>query len=333
MKRANYLLNKIAEPDNIREAAYKAAKGKRNGALVQLFFLNLNQNVVEIRKELINGNLKLKGFRYFVVFEPKERKIAAPHFRDQVIHHSIMNICHSSFEKNQIFDSYASRKNKGTYACLDRAFFFSGKYQFYCKMDVRKYFETISHTVVLAQMEKLFKEKGLIELFAQIVDSYHSTHGRGLPIGSLSSQYLTNHYLCSLDHFIKEKLRIKAYCRYMDDMVIWSNNKAELLHAEKEIAEYVTHNLLVSLKPSILNSTKVGLPFLGYRVFPNTIRLNHLSKHRFIRKNKKLTKAIEKNEISIAEAQRKILPLLAFIQKADTLAFRKRIFLDSDLVH
>ncbi|MBK8193471.1 MAG: hypothetical protein IPK76_09750 [Lewinellaceae bacterium] len=73
----------------------------------------------------MSGEVAVGAYRYFKVYEPKERKICASAFSEQVLHHALMNICHVYFERAQIFDGYASRKDKGTYAALSRARMFS----------------------------------------------------------------------------------------------------------------------------------------------------------------------------------------------------------------
>ena len=159
-------------------------------------------------------------------------------------------------------------------------------------------------------------------IFAEIIDSYHATPGRGLPIGNLTSQYFANQYLATLDHFIKETLQIGAYVRYMDDMVLWSNDKIQLKLALIEIQKFVENQLNCALKPSQLNTCKSGLPFLGYHIFPNHIRLLQQSKRRFIRKMANAADKLERGVWSEAEYSRRIQPLLAFTQHANTRNFR-----------
>ena len=107
-------------------------------------------------------NIQVGNYRFFKVYEPKERQICASVFPEQVLHHALMNLCHDRFEKAQIFDSYASRKNKGTYAALARAKYFSARYEWYLKLDVRKFFESIHHEVLMNQLSNLFKEPDLL---------------------------------------------------------------------------------------------------------------------------------------------------------------------------
>ena len=140
MKRQAHLLEEIAEMNNLALAFWKAQKGKSHAPDVALFRSALFQNLQLLRSQLASGKIDVGHYHYFTIYDPKERIICAADFRERVLHHALMNICHPCFEQYQIFDSYACRKNKGTYAALDRAWFFHRKHQYYLKLDVRKYF-------------------------------------------------------------------------------------------------------------------------------------------------------------------------------------------------
>ncbi len=322
------MFENIMDADNLRLASWKAAKGKRYAPSVLAFQQDLETNLLHLQKQIACGRVEVGNYHYFKVFEPKERQICASAFREQVLHHAMMNICHDYFERAQIFDSYASRKGKGTYAAIARARHFTSRYPWFLKLDVRKFFETIHHDVLKGQLARLFKEPRLLEVFFRIIDSYEASADRGLPIGNLTSQYFANHYLSGLDHFIKENLRIAAYVRYMDDMVLWSREKADLKKALVLIAAFIQNNLRCSLKPEILNKTGLGLPFLGYRIFPHHVRLLQKSKIRFIRKMREIEAHYQLGDWTEAACQRRVLPLIAFTQHADSKTFRKNVLLD-----
>lgn len=325
MKRSGNLLYEITDADNLRFAAWKAAKGKRHSTEILKWFENMEEHIAKLRDQILSGQVQVGNYRYFKVYEPKERQICASAFGEQVLHHAVMNICHAQFEKVQIFDSYASRKGKGTYAALERAKVFTRQNDWYLKLDVKKFFESIHHEVLVQQLCRMFKDPAVVGVFEQIIHSYEASPGRGLPIGNLTSQYFANHYLATLDHFIKEKLRIKAYVRYMDDMVCWSADKEGLLEARDHITDFVEKELACKLKPEGLNRTTTGLPFLGYHVFPYHVRLLQKSKQRFIRKMRSIDDHYQSGEWPESKCQRKVLPLLAFTKHSDANQFRQNI--------
>ncbi|MBL7791237.1 MAG: hypothetical protein JNK77_02850 [Saprospiraceae bacterium] len=324
MKRVDHLLEKVADPDNLRLAFWKARKGKSYTRGVLIYQSNLEDNLFKLREQILSGRIEVGNYHFFKVFDPKERQICAPAFSEQVLHHALMNVCHKYFERMQIFDSYASRKGKGVHAALNRAKVFTKSYNWFLKLDVRKFFDSIHHEVLKNQLRRMFKDWRVLDLLEKIIDSYEASPQRGLPIGNLSSQYFANHYLSGLDHFIKEQLHIKAYVRYMDDMVLWCNSKQELKNALTEIKKFVQNYLQCELKPELLNRTERGLPFLGYVLYPEQIRLSQRSKRRFSTKIQDINDKYRSGMWSEAQCQRCALPLIAFTLHADAKSFRKR---------
>ncbi len=325
MKRKGYLIERIADIDNLRLAYWKAQKGKKDKKDVLLFSTCIDENLATLSREISTGDFKIGNYYYFKIFDPKERQICAASFRERVLHHAIMNVCHAEFESFQIFDSYVCRKNKGTYAAIERAKQLMKQYEWYLKLDIRKYFDNISHQVLAAQLKRKFKDPALLTLLNKIIESYESDKGTGLPIGNLTSQYFANHYLAVADHYAKEQLNASAYVRYMDDIVIWHSDKNMLLQIGKALEDFCNLTLKLELKQFCLNSSVKGLPFLGYLLFPNKIRLAKRSKKRFLTKLKQYEEKYETLFWNEAEYQRHLLPLLSFAQKADTLAFRRKV--------
>ena len=324
MKRENNLIEKIADPDNLRLAFWKARKAKEGKKEVAGFRQNLDANLLQLRNELLTGKITVGNYHYFTIYDPKERKICAASFRERVLHHALMNICHANFEKFQINSSYASRLGKGTYAAIEQAKVYQQKFRWFLKLDVRKYFDSIDHKVLQSLLYNRFKDSLLLKAFTEIIGSYQTMQGKGLPIGNLTSQYFANHYLALADHYIKEKLQASAYIRYMDDMVIWANDKQLLLQTGKMFQKYIVEELLLQLKPFCLNSSDKGLPFCGYLIFPEKVRLKQNSRKRFKTKLIKYTHKLKTGEWNQNEYQRHVLPLIAFAKHADTFKMREK---------
>jgi len=333
MKRTGNLINNISELNNLQLAFWKSQRGKQSREEVINYRNNLQTNLLYLRKQILSGSIDVGNYHYFTIHDPKERTICAASFPERVLHHALINVCHPVFEKHQIYHSYATRIGKGTYKALARAKENQNKYKFYLKLDVRKYFDSISHKILYSKLETILKDPMLLYIFYQIIDSYRSnlsdtfkvSDRLGLPIGNLSSQYFANHYLASADHYIKNTLRIKGYVRYMDDMILWHNNKNELLQAGNKILKYLENILKLDLKIFSLNKSIYGVNFVGYQIFPNKILLSKRSKKRFTHKYKEYTYKLNSGEWSEAEYQNHILPLFAFTQHAYTKQFRKQI--------
>lgn len=325
MKRKGQLIEPIADIENLQLAYHKAQQGKSANHEVYEYGKLLPEHLSMLQQQIISGRVETANYRCFTIYDPKKRLICAAPFGQRVLHHAIMNVCHPYFERKQIFDSYASRTGKGTYAALARAKQFSKSYQWFLKLDFRKYFDNLNHLVLKKQLNSLYKDPILLQIFDQIIDSYSVNPNKGVPIGNLTSQYFANHYLAQLDHYVKETLKIWAYVRYMDDLVLWHDRKEVLLNAGLSLQQYAETKLKLTLKPFCLNQSSRGLPFLGYLLYPDQTRLAHRSRIRFIKKN-----GIYENNLKFGlwtqpEYQNHVLPLIAFTEHANAKEFRKRI--------
>ncbi|MEI6143331.1 MAG: RNA-directed DNA polymerase [Mariniphaga sp.] len=325
MKRATGLKPMISIFDNLYLAFYKAKRGKELKPQVIEYRKNLKENINNLQQQLSTGNVDIGNYHYFTIYDPKQRQICAAGFGERVLHHALMNVCHPYFEKYQVFDSYATRIGKGTYKALERAAQFQKNYQWYYKFDVRKYFDSIVHKILYKMLENKFKDDTLLCIFKRIISSYHTIEGKGIPIGNLTSQYFANHYLGMLDHYITNQLHAPAYIRYMDDFVIWHNDKDLLIDMANQVTLFLNEKLELQLKTSFLNRTSQGLTFLSYLIYPEKTLLAARSKKRYKQKMGEFTDHLKNGTWSQAEFQQHALALNSFVFHADSLYFRKKV--------
>lgn len=328
MKRTGRLIEAAADMDNLREAFWRAGRRIQRSLDMRQYESHLDENLSHLRTALLTGTHAYGNYRVFKVYEKKERFICAAPFRDRVAHHALMKVCDPVFERHQLFDSYASRLGKGTYAALERARHFSGKFLWHLKLDVRKYFDSISHAVLKAQLRRLFKDFGLLGHLDAIIDSYQSAPGRGVPIGNLTSQYFANHVLSKADHFAKEALHVPGYVRYMDDMVLWDNQKSSLLEKGRRFEEFIRDTLSLDLKIPCLNRSSRGLGFLGFKVFGTHVLLDRRSRERYRARMFDLLKALEAGALDETVCSRRIAALAAHTEHARARGFRRKVLSD-----
>ena len=300
--------------------------GKKEKKEVIRYSENLDKNLKKLQEQIINVKPDIGNYRFFIVRDPKLREICSPSFKEMVLHHAIMNICEPVLDKYAIYNSYACRKGKGTVKAIQRCQEYVRQHKWYLKMDIKKYFDSINHNIAIQLLTHKFKEKSLITLFYKILDTYHKTPFKGVPIGNLISQHLANFYLGPFDHWILEEQKKRYYIRYMDDFIVFGNCKKDLKELLEIIQIYLFNKLDLKLKHTTqLNRTSIGIPFLGFRVFKGKILLTPTSKKRFIKKFKQY----EHNyEMGIWDSQKLVQhmePLFAFVQTADTLSFRKNV--------
>lgn len=316
MKRTGNLYNEISDTENLLLAYYKAKKSKEAKKEVIRFSKDVKNNIAHLQREIVAENVKVGDYHYFTIYDPKQRVICAASFRERILHHAIMNVCHQVFENFQIFDSYATRPNKGQYAALERAKHFNKQHQWFCKLDIRKYFDSISHQILLAKLQHKFKDEKLLALFRSIIGSYQVAENCGIPIGNLTSQYFANYYLGFADHYAKEVLKVKSYIRYMDDIVLWGSCKTELMRIAGKYLLYLHNELQLETKPLCVHRVEKGLPYLGYVLFKSHTRLNRRSKKRFMNKFNEYENCYNTGFWSQKELSNHVVPLLAFVQHA-----------------
>ena len=317
-------MEQIKDKENLYQAYSKALSGKRGKADVVAYGRKVAHNIILLQQQLDTGNWDIGHYHYFRIYDPKERLICAASFPERVLHHAIMNVCHPYFDKMLIETTYASRIGKGTYAAIEKAREGASRYTYVAKLDVRKYFDSINHQVLKEKLRGIFKDGHLLQLLDDIIDSYEVKQGIGLPIGNLTSQYVANFYLSEVDHLIKEQFKVPCYIRYMDDMLLYGNDKAQL----KQQVEQVRSQLGLiglQLKPVQYYRTEQGVPFLGYRIYPKKLLLLGRSKRRFFHKYIVLHKLLESGDITEREYTKRILPLLNYVQKGYTKRYRLSI--------
>jgi len=330
MKRLNNIYDEFVSLNNLKIAFYKSQKRKTHRDYVIKYRNNLIDNLLKLQKSLINKNYDLGHYRDFYVYEPKKRLISTVPFRERIIHHAIMNIVEDRFESYMIDHSYACRIGKGIYKAIKYAQKCTFNYKYYLKLDVHHYFESINHENLYKLCEHLIADKRFLHLLKSLIESYGDK--KGIPIGNLTSQYFGNLYLSQLDHYIMEILGIHGYCRYMDDFVCFFDDKKELKEKFKLIKNYITDKLLLELNEEQINNCNFGIPFLGYRVFCDNIRLSLKSKRRFAKKIKKSYYLLESGIWNQEDFQNHITPLVEFVKKSNGNDFiNKYIKYDNDL--
>lgn len=257
------------------------------------FISSKMENLVMVKAFIDNPEYKISKYNIFLVYEPKLRVIMSLNIADKLVNHYFtMNVLEPITEPLLDPRNIATRKGMGTdYGIkLIRKYltYYKNRYHnnfYYLKIDIRKFFFSIDHEVLKSLlMDRLDADdyQRLCNLVDSTDDEYINheiirlcgedatdlyTKGKGLGIGNLSSQCLSVFYLYKLDHFIVHDLHLKHYIRYMDDFIIFSNNKEKLLNAKKIIVDklFNEYKLEVSKKKTYIKSIKQGAEFLGYR--------------------------------------------------------------------
>ncbi|MFK7843961.1 MAG: reverse transcriptase domain-containing protein, partial [Rhodothermales bacterium] len=266
---------------NLLLAYQKAAKGKRGHLNVARFEFHLEKNLLLLQEKLITKLYTPATYVNFYIHEPKRRLISAAPFPDRVVHHALCNVIEPLFERSFIFDSYANRRGKGTHRARTRTQQFARQYRYFLHLDIQKFFPTIDHLTLKQALCKKVKDQQIVRLIELILSSGAQIHSvchpnkrpKGLPIGNLTSQFWANVYMNPLDHYIKRTLRCTAYLRYVDDFVLFSNSKRTLHRWHSMITSRLNAMHLTLHDKAHPKPVTEGIPFLGFIIFPESIRL------------------------------------------------------------
>lgn len=268
MKTFRNVYQAITTFENVYSAYLKARKGKRYIDYTLDFTNDVESELWSIIEDLRNKAYLPGPYHTFRIHEPKERLISAAKFRDRVVHHALCNVIEPLYDWTFIHDSYACRNGKGTHKALFRAWEFMGNNRYVLKCDIRKYFPSIDHDVLKTIINRKLKCRDTLWLVNLIIDhgNYVSeTKSRGLPIGNLTSQFFANLYLNELDYFCKQHLKAQNYIRYMDDFMLFHNDKSYLHNCKASIRDFLDslHLEMKSGKSEIF-PVKNGFEFLGF---------------------------------------------------------------------
>lgn len=321
MKRLGGVFDSVCDYGNLLLAFWKVQRGKQSRPDIVAFREGLDGRLLELSAQLQAGRYDFGHYHSFRVFDPKERTIHAAPVRERVIHHAVINHCGEWLEKGLIDDSYACRCGKGQHAALRRAEEFARHHEWCLKLDIKSYFDSIDHSLLMAKLNRRIKDVRLMGLFDELLNSYHTELGKGLPIGNLTSQYFANLYLDPFDRWAGSRAG-RSYLRYMDDMLVFGTHE-DLWALQKDAVAWTQENLLLTIKHGgdLLRISR-GVDFLGFQLRRDHLRLNRRSKRRFIFKMKELRSHLASGAITETRYQQRATALCAFIQQGDTYHFR-----------
>lgn len=296
------MFEEIISLENLLSAWENFKSGKRGSEDVLLFERHLEDNLFWLHWDLKTGAYRHGPYHQFQIFDPKHRIIHKAAVRDRVLHHAIYRQLAPKFEPMFIFDSYSCRLNKGTHAAVRRLEGFARKaswnYTRPCwalKCDVRKFFNSINHEILLKLIERKIIDAKTMKLLEDIISSFGVVDNfakrerervTGIPIGNLTSQLFANVYMNPFDHFVKEILRAEFYVRYTDDFILLHEDRRVLEALLPQMGNFLKGQLALDLHPGKIVFCKLtqGIDFLGYVVLPKYTKLREQTKRRMLKR-------------------------------------------------
>ncbi|MEI2610516.1 MAG: reverse transcriptase/maturase family protein [Candidatus Promineifilaceae bacterium] len=351
MKTYRNLYPQISTFSNLLVAFYKARQGKRGKFGVAAFEYELERELLRLERELQDETWRPGGYTSFYITEPKRRKISAAPFRDRVVHHALINMTGPIYERQFIHDSYANRVGKGTHRAMDRCTHFLRGHRFVLKADIAQFFPSVDHAVLRGILARPLRDESTLRLIdlilasgTGILASEYTPHWfpqdftagqgnllavmrpRGLPIGNLTSQFWANVLLNELDQYIKRELKCQAYIRYVDDFLLFHDDKTQLHTWKTQIATFL-EKLRLQLHPqkSVVFPTRLGVEFLGFRHFATHRRLRSGNGRRFQHKLRRLVDAYTAGDLPLEKVNQSVQSWVAHAAHGDTWHLRQTI--------
>lgn len=344
-KSYGHLFPRLIDFGNLHSAWRKAARGKRGGPAAAGFEINLADELIRLQCELAGETWKPGGYYSFTIRDPKERLVSAAPFRDRVVHHALCSVTEAIFENTFIADSYANRKGKGAHAALDRAQALMRRFPYVLQCDIRQFFPSVDHAVLESILFRKIADESVRRLIRLIIESGEGIHDgdydmvyfpgddlfsllrpRGLPIGNLTSQLWANVYLNELDQFVKRRLRCRGYVRYVDDFLLFADGKPQLWAWKEAIRDFLSGlRLALHEKSSTVYPVSNGVPFLGFRLYPDYRLLKRRNGVNFQRRLKRYYRAYARGDLSKGELNQRIRGWVAHAAQADTWGLRRSL--------
>ncbi len=344
MKSHSHLFDQICAFENLYLASKKAEKGKRFRHEVAEFNARRFENLLEMQKLLCARQYPFGNFRTIKIVQPKPRLISAAPYPDRAVHHALINIIGPLFERKFIHDSYANQAGKGTHSALDRCTCYARHYRYVWQLDIRKYFPSIDHQILLTEIARTIRCPQTLALIEQIISTSNPQEPanfyfpgddlftpferrKGLPIGNLTSQFFANVYLNAFDHFIKEELQIPGYIRYVDDALAFSDDEGQLRACQTRSQVFLDGwRLLLNPKKNIIYPAQQGIPFLGFRVYPTHRRLLRSGVKRSRKRLRALRRGYRTGRFSREKINASVQAWLGHVRHGDTWGLRRALF-------
>ena len=282
-KKHRNLIDQITAIENLRLAYEKTSRGKKMSFGYLEFKEYAEANLLLIQEELKDGAYKIGDYREFVIYEPKPRLISALDFKDRLVQHALCNVVSPIFEKTLMPQTFACRAGLGTHAGVRfvQSRLRHGGFKYFLKTDYSKYFPSLDRPTLHDMIDRKIACDATLKILREIIP----VHGKGIPIGSLTSQLFANVYGNAADRFIHFDCRQREWARYMDDIVVLGNDKDELVDTFLRLNDFSMEHLKLRIGKWQISPTSRGINFLGYRIW---------SSHKLLRKD------------SVVRAKRKI---------------------------
>ena len=310
----------------------RARRAKRGKGGEPAFYRDLEANLLALSAALQARTWRPAPYRYFTLANKKRRVVSEAAFPDRIVHHALVAAIEPLWEPHFLDQSYACRKGRGVHAAVARARQLARRHHYYLRLDVDRYFDHVDHGVLLGLLGERIADEGIAWLSASIVahaavPAVPAGTARGIPIGNLTSQFWANVYLDPLDHALAAHVGAGRVLRYMDDVLVFADDKAALWEAALIAAEVCEGRLGLTLKrrATVVAPVTEGIPWLGFRVFPGLVRVDRYGRRRFGRRLSTSLRRAAHGPLAEAAEVGRAASAVGHLVHADTLMLRREM--------
>lgn len=287
MRTTRGLFHRLCQASHLNAACDFTVRGKRRRPEVAWFLFRREDELRTLRDEIATGRYRPAELEWVTIRDPKPRLIARLPIRDRVAQNAVVLLLQPIFERSLRPEAFACRRGYGTHRAVLRLLELLRCHAYVLHLDVRKYFPSIDLEVLRRLLARRVRDRRFLALVDQVLEGTAGMYdrepvrsaarlgphwpppGRGLPIGSATSQLFAAHvYLAELDHFVKRRLHVPGYLRYLDDLFLFGGRRNKLVAWRASVAEWLDRERgLVLKRPAArVRSCRGTLDALGYRL-------------------------------------------------------------------
>lgn len=329
MKRVGDLFDRIYQRDTLSSALWATTRHKRRSREANEFIQYADARLADISESIRAGRYQFSEYRCFSVRDTKTRVVHAPCFQDRVVHHAIIRVTGRVFEQSAMTNSYACISGRGQHRALQQLRQWTRRHHWYGKVDVRKFYDSVNHSMLMQLLARRFREQRLLALFDTLIQSWCHKPGYGIPIGALTSQWFGNFYLDEVDRALLASSVVPYYQRYMDDMLLLGTQQ-QVTEARPIVMTALEQLELVAKNNGEWNRAAQGIPWLGFTIYPDRVRLNSNGRRRLRRKFKSLQQQFCAGTLDEYGYQARASALFAHAQHATDTKWRLGLLANND---
>lgn len=336
MKKNEYFDDAISF-ENLYNGLRKSCRNVRWKDSVVTYEFNGLKNTYNLRQHLLDKTYEISPYHEFIIYEPKIREIVATRIRDRQFQRSLCdNGLYVDLTESFIKENPACQRGKGNDCALDcltqnlcKYYREHGNIGWFLKCDIHHYFPSTDHEIASKAIHKRTTDSKAAAAVDQIIDSF-GHDGVGIGLGSQVSQLIELCILDDLDHFIKEKLHIHYYVRYMDDFVLIDPDKQKLEWCWKQIELFLKDYKLELNAKTTLQPLSSGIRFLKWRfVLTETGRVLRLMDYNKVtvekQKLQKLWAREQEGTVPVGATEESLDSWIANADRGDTFAYKKEL--------